>query len=362
MRVRRTRALIVVGALLLIGCGYAATIEAAPSPTKPPYVVKFKWGTFKLNSKIADKLKNHKAVNVLLEGQADGLPVISKIFRDSAKAAVPGANKIYPINFRYYAPPGNAYNEPLQISQIQSQLGAGQVDCLAVVPTTSTGLNKLIDQILKKGIPVFTMGVPTSYHEFANYAQIPLKEGAFAATKLVEWMKANNKDFKVFAVTSALPPQVWAQGRMASFVATIKKLVPDAKFINDQSSAVDTTLDPTVTYDRAKAFLQGHSDVQVVMNTDIGAEHIDRAIEDLNLVGKTFTIGWNVSRANLGYIDKGVQIATFDQNITMQAQLGTTGCSTFFATGKVQPNTLALKPIFKPDVAAALKALTAAGG
>jgi ABC-type sugar transport system substrate-binding protein len=352
----------VAGALVL-GVASVVGVAAASGPNKPPYVVHFKWGTFKLKSNIAAKVRKHQAVNVLVEGQADGLPVISKIFRDAAKASVKIADKTYPIHFKYYAPPGNAYNEPLQISQISAQLNAGQIDCLAVVPTTSTGLNKLISQMVGRGIPVFTIGVPTQGgRDFANYSQIPLKEGTFVATKLVKWMKANHKNFKVFAVTSALPPQVWAQGRMASFVKTIKKLVPGAKFVNDQSSALDTSLDPTTTYDRTKAFLQGNSSVQVVMNTDIGAAAQDKAIVDLGLQGKVFTVGWNVNRDNLNYIKQGVQIATFDQNIPTQASLGVTACSTFFKTGKIQANTLKLTPIFKPQVAAALEKLTKAGG
>lgn len=358
-RIRQVSA-IVGTAVLISGCGGASTSTSGGAGVAwgPPYTADLQWGKFTLSPKIVDKLKNRQAINYLAEGQAAGLPVISKIFYDGLQSGLTKAQKIYPLHFSFYAPPGNAYNQSLQISQIQAQLNAGQIDCLSVVPTTSDGLNSLIAQMVDSGIPVFTQGVPTEgTHDFANYAQVPLKEGKQAAGVLLQWMKDNNKALKVFAVTSALPEQVWAQGRMKSFVETIKAAIPDATFINDQTSALNTTLDPAATYDKARAFLTGNKSVQVVMNTDIGAEHIDRAIEDLGLAGKVYTIGWNVSKANLGYIDKGTQIATMDQNIPGQAEFGPTACATFMQTGKVLPNTLTLKPVLKADVASALNDL-----
>ena len=42
-------------------------------------------------------------------------------------------------------------------------------------------------------------------------------------------MKANGKGLKVFAVSGGDQTQFWAQGRMKSFVDTIKAAIPDAK-------------------------------------------------------------------------------------------------------------------------------------
>jgi ABC-type sugar transport system substrate-binding protein len=334
--------------------------SAAADTTKPPYTVTFPWGTFHLASSIAAKLQAHQPYNLLVEGQADGFPVISKQARDGYQAAVAGASAIYPFNYSYFAPPGNAYNEPLQIQQIQTQVSAGQVDCLDVVPTTSTGLNKLMSQLVDQGIPVFTVGVPTdlSGHDFMNYAQIPLKEGVQAATTVVDWMNKNNKHFTVFAVSSALPAEVWAQGRMISFVQTIKAMVPGATFINDSTNAVNTTLDPTTTYDKAKAFLQGNPSVQVFMNTDIGDFVIDKAIVDLNLKDKVYSVGWNPGLENVTYIQKGVEIATMDQNNAGQSTISENACSTFMATGQILPNTLTLKPVTIDEVPAYLQLLS----
>lgn len=342
----------------------APSASAGADLSKPPYTVAFDWGTFTLNSTIATKVQAHDPFNFLIEGQADGFPVISKQTRDAIQRAVPDAQKIYPFKDSYFAPPGNAYNEPLQISQIQAQLDAGQIDCLIVAPTTATGLDKIMSTMVAQGIPVFTVGVPTDGqgHEFTNLVPDPTKEGIKAAQSTVDWMKANNINFKVFAVSSALPPEVWAQGRMKGFIDTIKQLVPGATFINDEKSALNTTLDPTATYDKAKAFLQGNPTVQLLMNTDIGDHLIDKAIEDLSLKNKVYTIGWNPGEANLGYVLSGTQIAVQDADINNVWGGAVNACPTFFATGQVAPNDLTDTSIQKDQAQAELDKLKAQSG
>jgi len=92
---------------------------------------------------------------------------------------------------------------------------------------------------------------------------------------------------------------------MKGFVDEIKAQVPGATFINDQTNGLNTSYDPATTYDKAKAFITANPTVQFIQNVDIGAEHIDKAITDLSKVGSIYTIGWNVSLAQLDAIDKG---------------------------------------------------------
>ena len=336
---------------LVAACGGSATTGSGGGVAwGSPWQIQASWGTFTLSSKIVAKLKNRTPINFVEEGQAAGIPVLSQLFETGYKNAVPDATKIYPMKDAFYAPPGNQYDQGEQISQVQAQLNAGQIDCLAVVPVNSNGLNNLIAQMADQGIPVFIQGVPNQGHELGYYGQVPDKEGVQTANTLLQWMKDNNKTFKTFAVTSGVPTADWAQGRMTSFITTIKAAIPDATFINDQTSALDTSLDPAATYDKARAFLKGHPNVDLVMNTDIGAEHIDRAIVDLGMSGKVYTIGWNVSKANLTYIDQGVQVATMDQNVNDQGAYGPKACANLMQSGKVIPNALTLKPILKADV------------
>jgi ribose transport system substrate-binding protein len=212
-------------------------------------------------------------------------------------------------------------------------------------------VTSLINRILDDGIPVFTFGVPREdFREFRNFAQVPLLEGVKVAEGVLEWMDANGKDFKTFAVSSALPAEVWAQGRMISFVDTIKAAIPDAVFVTDSTNGLDTTLDPTTTYDRVSAFLIANPEVEVLMNTDIGSEHIDRVIVDLGLAETTYSVGWNPSKANLDFVEDGVQIAVYDQDIARMSGRGPRACAQFAATGEIWPYDIELSGIFAEDV------------
>ena len=71
---------------------------------------------------------------------------------------------------------------------------------------------------MDQGIPVFTAGVTSRGHEFTNFTQVPqLGRRRPPAQIVLDWMKANNKDLKVFAVSGGDPTQFWAQGRMKGF-------------------------------------------------------------------------------------------------------------------------------------------------
>ena len=87
-------------------------------------------------------------------------------------------NAIMPMNCAAIAPVQFDANQ--QISQIDAKFAAGAIDCLSVQPPSADGANALIDRLLTKGIPVFTVGIKTGGHEFSNFTQVSLKEGAQA--------------------------------------------------------------------------------------------------------------------------------------------------------------------------------------
>ena len=211
------------------------------------------------------------------------------------------------------------------------------------------------------GIPVFTVGVQSNGNEFSNFTQISDKEGRQAAGIVVDYMKANNLDFKNFAVSGGDPTQNWAQGRMQGFIDGIKEAIPDANFINDASTALVTTYDPAGTYDAYKAFIQGNPEVQVIENVDIGGEHA-RAIADSDNKGKIFSLGWNVSIGQLDAIEEGTQIVALDQQWGDQAGFGALACAELLKNGKVLPNTNTLKPITTENVEQARKDFMAISG
>ena len=180
---------------------------------------------------------------------------------------------------------------------------------------------------------------------------MPLQEGKYAAETVLKWIKDNGKtDIKVFAVSGGDPTQEWAQGRMISFEETIKAAIPDATFVTGAANGLNTSYEPGQTYDVYRSFLTANPNVQFIENVDIGAEHAGRAIESLGLVGKVFTVGWNSSLGQLDAIEKGIQVAQFDQRWPDQAGFGAVACAAFLKNGEILPNTQTLKAVLADGV------------
>ena len=346
---KRTYVIAALGLVAILVASMAAV--AATTQNRPPFVVKRSWGTFRLADRVAEKVRAGEKINYVFSYQASGIPLFSQQYQQGYDEGLAAGTKIYPLSGQAIAPVQTNPNQ--QVAQIEAQLAAGKIDCLGIEPATSDAFTAITNKIMDQGIPVFTAGVTSRGHEFTNFTQVPAKEGATAAKVVLDWMKANKKRLRVFAVSGGDPAQFWAQGRMKSFVDTIRKAIPNARFVNTQGNALNTSYDPAKTYDNAKAFLSANPDVQFMENVDIGAEHIDKAIVDLGKKGKVFTIGWNVSKANLDYIEQGVQVATLDQRWAEQAAFGAKACATFLKTGRLLANTQVLEPILKRDVRAA---------
>jgi ribose transport system substrate-binding protein len=313
-----------------------------------PFTVERDWGTFKLADRIAEKVKNGEKINYVFSYQASGIPLFSPQFAAGAEMGCKMAQQLYPMDCAAIAPVQNDANQ--QVAQIEAKLAAGEIDCIGIEPVDSNSLTAITNRLMDQGIPVFTSGVPSNGHEFTRFTQVPLQEGKYAAEAVLNWMKENNKDLKVFAVSGGDPTQEWAQGRMKSFVETIKAAIPDAEFVTTEANGLNTSYEPGQAYEVYRSFLTANPNVQVIENVDIGAEHADRAIESLGMVGQVFTVGWNSSHGQLDAIEKGIQIAQFDQRWPDQAGFGAVACGAFLKNGEILPNTQTLKAVFLEDV------------
>ena len=315
-----------------------------------PAAVKRDWGSFKLADRIAAKLKAGDKINYVFSYQASGIPLFSPQYAAGFDAGCKLGSAILPMDCAKIAPVQTDANQ--QVSQIEAKLAAGEIDCISIEPTTSDALTAITNKMMDQGIPVFTVGVTSRGHEFTNFTQVPILEGETAAKIVLDWMKQNSKDLKVFAVSGGDPTQFWAQGRMKGFHDTIAKAIPGAKFITTEENGLNVSYDPGQTYDAYRTFLSANPDVQFIENVDIGAEHADRAIASLNRAGQVFTIGWNVSKGQLDGIEKGTQVAALDQRWSDQAAFGGPACAQFLKNGVILPNTQTLMPIMKDQVAA----------
>jgi ribose transport system substrate-binding protein len=358
----RALALGAAASLLAVACGGGGAATSAPStaasaapstaaesaaPSGLPYTAKLKDGsTFTLNPKIADKLAKGETINYVFSYGSTSIPLFSPQYLAGYNRSIPEAQKILPtLQGTAIAPNSALQDANEQIAQIQAKLDADQVDCLSVQSTGLDTFTKITNDIMAKGIPVFTVGVQSNGNEFTNFTQISEKEGKQAANIVIDWMKKTGNNLKVFAVSGGDPTQNWAQGRMKGFVDTIKAAIPDATFLNTEANGLQTSYDPAATYDAYKAFIQGNPTVQFIENVDIGAEHADRAIKDAGLTGKVFTIGWNVSVGQLDAVKEGTQVAALDQRWGDQAAFGAVACAELLKNGKILPNTQELLPI-----------------
>ena len=313
-----------------------------------PFEVKRDWGTFKLADRVAAKVKGGEKINYVFSYQASGIPLFSPQYAAGFDTGCKLGNAVYPMECSSIAPVQTDANQ--QVSQIEAKLAAGEIDCISIEPVTSDSTTAIVNKLMDQGIPVFTAGVTSRGHEFTNFTQVPQLEGETAAQIVLDWMKAEGKDLKVFAVSGGDPTQFWAQGRMKGFRETITKAIPDAKFVTTEENGLNVSYDPGQTYDAYRTFLSANPDVQFIENVDIGAEHANRAIESLNKTGQVFTIGWNVSKGQLDGIEKGIQAAALDQRWSDQAAFGGPACGEFLKNGVILPNTQTLKPVQKADV------------
>jgi ABC-type sugar transport system substrate-binding protein len=367
MLIRSRRAPVIVAAmtLLVAACSTPAASTApsaapstapstAPSEAAPsglPYTATLKDGsTFTLNPRVADKLAKGEPINYVFSYGSTAIPLFSPQYKNGYDRTLPEAQKILPMNGQAIAPSSAVQDPNEQIAQFDALFKADQIDCLSIQSTGTDAFTKIVNDYMATGIPVFTVGVESNGNEFSNFTQISNKEGHQAAGIVVDYMKANNLDFKNFAVSGGDPTQNWAQGRMQGFIEGITEAIPDAKFINTAATALVTTYDPAGTYDAYKAFIQGNPEVQVIENVDIGGEHAARAIADSGNMGKIFSLGWNVSIGQLDAVEAGTQIVALDQQWGDQAGFGALACAELLKNGKVLPNTNSLKPITTENV------------
>ena len=343
----------------------AAPSEAPASAAASglPYTATLKDGsTFTLNPRVADKIAKGEPINYVFSYGSTAIPLFSPQYAAGYERTLPTAQAVLPMNGQAIAPASAVQDPNEQIAQMDALFRADQIDCLSIQSTGLDTFTKITNDIMATGIPVFTVGVQSNGNEFSNFTQISDKEGRQAAGIVVDYMKANNLDFKNFAVSGGDPTQNWAQGRMQGFIDGIKEAIPDAKFINDATTALVTTYDPAGTYDAYKAFIQGNPEVQVIENVDIGGEHAARAIADSNNKGKIFSLGWNVSIGQLDAIEAGTQIVALDQQWGDQAGFGALACAQLLKNGEVLPNTNTLKPITTENVEQARKDFMAISG
>jgi ABC-type sugar transport system substrate-binding protein len=349
MSILRSRLLAITGLALVAGACVASVPASAAEKTVADGAKahQMPWGEFKLAPRIVKKLEAGEAANIVVGIEGTGIPIQGAEMRMGMKKGCDNANKELSVACRMVGPvnPDTAQ----QLSELETLLNSGQVDCLALQPPLPNQFTSIINKYADAGIPVFTLNIDApNAKRFAFYALKEEQAGAINGEATARLIKAKNVEVKEIAMGSGAPDQPWAQSRMQGFMAGYKTVFPDAKFFNDPKSGIPTGKDFTTqeVLNSVTPFLTAHPEITLFFHTDQGVEGVGDIIRNLKLNGKVFTSGFNVSGAILDSIAEGATLVTIDQGFDNQAQAPVEQCARYLAKGDTPADPLQyLRPI-----------------
>jgi ribose transport system substrate-binding protein len=311
-------------------------------------VHQFSWGTFKLAPRIAEKMKAGKKLNIVVDVEGAGIPIQGAemrigMKRGCEKASV-GGNA---VECRIAGP---VTPDPArQLAELETLLNSGEVDCLAIQPPLPNQFTGIINKYADAGIPVYTINIDApNAKRMAFYALNEVQAGSLNGRVTAELIKKNNIKLGMIAMGSGAPDQPWAQARMEGFVAGVRQVIPDAKFFNDSKHGIPTGRNFTTqeVLNSVTPFLTANPNVTLFFHTDQGVEGVGNVIRNLNLTGKVYTSGFNVSGPILDSIAAGSTLVSIDQAFDYQAQAPVEQCARFLSTGATPADPLQyLKPL-----------------
>jgi ribose transport system substrate-binding protein len=305
------------------------------------------WGEFKLAPRIVKKLEAGETANIVVGIEGTGLPIQGAEMRIGTKKGCEVANKSLSADCRMVGPvnPDTAK----QLSELETLLNSGQVDCLALQPPLPNQFTAIINKYADAGIPVFTLNIDApKAKRFAFYALNEVQAGTINGETTARLIKEKGIQVNEIAMGSGAPDQPWAQARMEGFKAGYKSVFPDAKFFNDVKTGLPTGKNFTTqeVLNSVTPFLTAHPEVTLFFHTDQGIEGVGNVIRNLKLNGKVFASGFNVSGAILDSIGDGNTLVTIDQGFDNQAQAPVEQCAQFLAKGETPADPMQyLRPI-----------------
>ncbi|ODT81365.1 MAG: sugar ABC transporter (sugar-binding protein) [Pelagibacterium sp. SCN 64-44] len=301
----------------------------------------FNWGKFELAPRIVDKLSKGEGVNIVLGVAGTGIPIQGPAMRigmDRACEAAPAEIKAECRNVGPVNP-----NPAQQLSELETLLNSGQVDCLALQPPLPSQFNNIVNRYADAGIPVFTFNIDTpDAKRFAHYALDEETAGSVNGRITANLLKEKGIETPKVAMGSGAPDQPWAQARMRGFEQGFKEVFPQAEFFNSWQGGLPTGKNFTTqeVLNTVTPFLTANSDITLFFHTDQGVEGVGNVIRNLGLQDKVYTSGFNVSGPILDSIDAGATLLTIDQGFDYQGENSVAACATYLATGEVPSDPL----------------------
>jgi ribose transport system substrate-binding protein len=332
--------------LLMLAILTVTGVAMARPTAGPPTTVKLPSGSFTLSSSIQSKIKNKQPLNFVLSIEGTGIPIFGPAMSDGWKKGASEVESQYgTTDHEQVIGPVNT-DIPTQVSQINSALKAGQIDCLAFEAHAPGPYVGVVNQAMKMGIPVFSVNADSPQsNRIAFYGPDEFAGGQAAGKIVGQWAKQNHVTVTNAALMTGSVEGPWAQNRMKGFMSGIKSVLPSIHFINSPTSGIQSQgFTQATVYADAKAYLQGHPDVQVVFHTDQGVEMVAKAINDLHLKGKTYAAGYNIDPPIASYVKNGPVVVTMVQGFARQAEAGAKACGDFLYGGKYKTGHVIISP------------------
>jgi ribose transport system substrate-binding protein len=301
---------------------------------------------FTLSSSIKSKVAQKKTLNFVLSIEGTGIAIFGPAMSDGWKKGSSAVSKRYGATIHEQVIGPVNTDVPTQVSQINSMLKAGQIDCLAFEAHAPGPYVGVVNQAMKMGVPVFSVNADSpNSRRIAFYGPDEFAGGQAAGKIVGQWAKAHGLSLKTAALMTGSVEGPWAQSRMKGFVSGIKSVSTGITFVNSPTSGIQSQgfAQPTV-YADAKAYLRGHPQVQLVFHTDQGVEMVAKAINDLHLKGKVFTAGYNIDPPIASYVKNGTVVVTMVQGFANQAAAGAKACGDLLFAGKFQTGHVVVSP------------------
>jgi ABC-type sugar transport system substrate-binding protein len=224
-----------------------------------------------------------------------------------------------------------------QISQIHTLLSSGQVDCLGIEPVNPQGFASIFAEAWKDGVPVFAYNTDAPQAKRISYYGLNEEAGGrMAGRYTVRFLRSHGvKTLTTAHMETGDTTAPWAQARMRGWESIIKTAWPNVKIDDTPTGAPSDNYVPTTVYSETKAYLLGHPNVQFIFHTDWGGEAIGKVLRDQHLVGKVYSLGYNVDDGILNEIQSKDLIGTVDQRYDLQSGGAVHGCADLLFAKKV---------------------------
>jgi ABC-type sugar transport system substrate-binding protein len=334
--------LIIVSVVALTAFAVSAPGSGARTPPGPH---KFPWGTFTLAPQIAAKVRANQTLKIVMSAAETSSPIAPADYRLGLNRGASSDSKREGVKIKA-TEIGPVTTDPAQqIAQIEALLNGRAVDCLGINPVSEQAYVKIFAKAASMGVPVFAVNTDSRQaHRFAYYGLVEFQGAQQVGRAFLAWVKKTKTSVKKIVFLTGDPAAFWSQSRMRGFYSVVHAALPNVKFLDSPTKAVGTTFEQPKEFAAAQAYLQGHPDVDVVVDTDEGGSVVADVIKKLGLKGKTRVVMWNTFPAVFAGIKSGTIILSLDQALALQAETFEHACVNYLLHGKVAANPIQATP------------------